>query len=341
LLRNCLEDKELNLRFIESSHNNIFRKSLHIRKDLIIENPLKKYPIFFQRYMNINNAEESGIFHSSYYRIINDPKYINITTVHDFTYEYYIQGYKKYIHHKQKSNAIIKSKKIICVSENTKCDLLKFYPFIHEDQISVVYNGVSEDYHVLDINNVIPISNLIPFDSKDYALYIGDRSCSYKNFKLAIEACSIVKSPIVIVGGGVLSTDEKKWISSVLGNDMFVQLNGLNNQKLNILYNNAFCLLYPSVYEGFGIPIIEAQRSGCPIISSSYSSIPEVAGNGAILIEDINSKKVADAMFQLRRNLSLRDSLIKYGLENSIRFSWQKAYKETKNIYKELFSKYF
>ena len=340
LLKRAINDKNVNSSFIDFNGINLLRQELEIPSNSIIKNNLGKYPINIQRYINPKINNQKGIFHSSYYRTVNKLNINNITTVHDFTYEYFFHGLPKKIHQIQKGYAIKNSEKIICISQNTKIDLLKFYPKIKEDQVVVVYNGVSEDYFPIEKGLKYNLYEFIPFHAKEYILFVGDRSSEYKNFKMLVEACSIVNFPLVIVGGGSLNRNEHAYLEQNLGRNRYIQLSQISNEILNILYNYAAFFVYPSVYEGFGIPIIEAQKAGCPVISSNQSSIPEVAGNGAYLIKNISSEKIAEIIkennsrsFQTKKNIEL-------GILNSKRFSWDLFYNETLNVYSDVYSKF-
>ena len=341
LLKRVLIDADFNCKFIDIPNENFLRQKLEIPSNCILKNNLSKFPFKIQRYINPKINDENGIFHSSYFRTVNNPNIVNISTVHDFTYEYFFKGFPKIIHHQQKCNAIKHSEKIICVSENTKADLLKFYPKVKENQIEVVYNGVSEDYHKLSPTENKQINQYIPFQTKEYVLYVGDRKSGYKNFSMLVEACKITKFPLVIVGGGELTKNEQLLLMQSIGIEKYTQLIGLSNLQLNLLYNNAAFFVYPSAYEGFGIPILEAQKAGCPVICSNLSSIPEVAGKGAYIIENISSQKIADILLGDKSNSSQTNKIIKDGHINAERFSWDKCYQQTKKVYSDVYSDFF
>lgn len=305
---------------------------LSLNDEIPISN--KEY-IHSMRYLNFIRYSASHIkkkykyiFHSSYYRYAKDNNAINITTVHDFTYEIYNRGIKKWIHSWQKKKAIRKSEFIICISENTKKDLLRFCPFVNPNNIRVIYNGVSEDYFITNTT----CNTIIPYKKNEYVLFVGSRA-SYKNFNLTVNAVSKTKLNLVIVGSP-LDKKERKYLNVCFKNSSRYFCTGLiSNKVLNILYNNAFALIYPSEYEGFGIPVLESQKAGCPVIAFNGSSIPEIIGDKTLLINNTRSDADIVEKLNLLKNTELRNRIIANGIENSKRFSWDRMYKDIISLY--------
>lgn len=323
------DTKLFSCEFIEyqGATNNIFRS------DLILDNidTRSSSGLMLKRYLSPNyKKNQAHIFHSSYYRTSGNKKALNVTTVHDFTYEYFYKGsLAQKVHTWQKNKAIENSDAIICVSENTKSDLIHFLPNINPQKIFVVHNGVSSDFRIIDISN-----STLPFASQSYVLYVGARG-GYKNFGMAVEACAHTGYNLIMVGGGILTDSERELLNSKLTPNKYKLLLGIENTSLNELYNGAFCLIYPSLYEGFGIPVIEAQKAGCPIIAAKCSSLPEISGENNLLIENISTNLIIDNMQKLS-NDAFRKQLIMDGQKNAERFTWDNTYYKTIEIYKSL-----
>lgn len=320
-----IQKKNINSLFIEydNAHKNRIRNNIDIPLNKLIVKSSKNLNL--KRYINPHiNFPSPFLFHSSHYRISKHPSAKNITTVHDFTYEYYRNGLPKKIHTWQKYQAINKSDVIICISENTKKDLLYFLPHINENKIHVIYNGVSEDYKVLEEKKE---------DYSDFLVFIGARD-GYKNFELIIESLNNTNDKLLICGSP-LSEKEYKILNQNISSDRYQNIIYPSTEKLNLILNSAKALIYPSLYEGFGIPVIEAQKAGCPVIAMNSSSIPEIIGDKTLLLNANNSNELIDKI-RLLNIPSLRSDVIAMGLENSKRFSWGKMTKEYLNLYDNL-----
>ena len=328
LLKRIILDTRFACFFIEDpdSKNNIFRKKLNLNTNTLLKQGL----IFkFRRYINPKiNLNNKFIFHSSYYRTSNNPNAINITTVHDFTYEYFSKGLKRFIHTYQKNRAIRNSNFIICISENTKKDLLKFVKGVDENKIRVIYNGVSENYFQIKNTNL----NLLPFEKNSFVVFVGARG-GYKNFSFAVEAISQSNKNFIIVGKQ-FTKKELDFLNSKISKTRYRLFTQISDDFLNIIYNNAFCLFYPSKYEGFGIPVLEAQQAGCPVIAYNGSSIPEIIGDTELIFNDFDINTIVK-LFIIINNVDKRKLIIQAGIKNASRFSWDRMVKNVTELYLE------
>ncbi|RII27768.1 MAG: glycosyltransferase family 1 protein [Geobacter sp.] len=328
-----LVTSDLNTTFIEQSvqSGNIFRNQLSLDKKQIMYE--KGLPLRLLRYLPLQlKIEGMSVFHSSYYRVCNQKHVVNIVTVHDFIYEYFSSGLKRLVHSSQKKKALEFADGIICVSENTKTDLLKFYPWVDESRIKVIYNGVSADYFPVGSGSAEKscFDNIL---TKKYMLYVGNRSV-YKNFKSAVDVISQLNDYVlVIVGGNTLSSTEEHDLKSRLPH-RYYHLKEPDNNELNLLYNNAHCLLYLSSYEGFGIPLVEAMKSGCPVVTTNAASIPEVIGNAGLIVDQNNVRDILEKIDSLD-NVLFRNEVIESGYAQASKFSWDKCFDETIGFYEQ------
>jgi glycosyltransferase involved in cell wall biosynthesis len=255
-----------------------------------------------------------------------------VITVYDMIHELYPDQFiDSWFVIKAKKRAISKAKVIIAISENTKKDLIKIYN-VPESKIKVIY--LASSLHSL---NLVTIDELKEGHGikRPYILYVGDRR-TYKNFKLLFDSYITNFSDdfdLICFGGGKFKTNELKSINNRIKNSI-IQLNGPDD-LLASLYKHAFCFVFPSLYEGFGIPPLEAMSMGCPVIASNASSIPEVVGDAAILF-DPNSKEELIYAIKSLFDESKRNDLIKRGFEQEKKFSWDKMAGETLDIYKSI-----
>ncbi|MBA7590441.1 D-inositol-3-phosphate glycosyltransferase [subsurface metagenome] len=232
---------------------------------------------------------------------------------------------------------IRKATRIIAVSQSTKDDLIEHLG-IADERISVVYEGI-------DHSLFRPVSHRIYNHS--YILFVGSEQ-PRKNFTTLLKAFSQLKSEprfkklkLVKVGkaGGrgvdfrsqTIDVVESLHLSSEVIFTDFVP-----ETDLPAYYSGAEVFVLPSLYEGFGFPVLEAMACGCPVITSNTSSLPEVVGKAGIMVDPHNTDSLAQAMWRVLTDSKLRDNMIRKGLEQSKRFSWEKAAEQTLEVYNKV-----
>ncbi|BEI36579.1 glycosyltransferase family 4 protein [Polynucleobacter sp. HIN7] len=257
-----------------------------------------------------------------------------VITVHDMIHE----KLPNYFHPKdktpkRKAAAIERADHIICVSENTRADLIQILGVPHK-KTSVVHHGLSFYREELARSNS---SGAPPF-----LLYVGERT-GYKNFSALLSVYAKYKYlhnnfHLIVFGGGHFSDLELQKIKTLKLDLSRVRQTTGNDLILRELYNAASLFIYPSQYEGFGIPPLEAMSMGCPVACSNTGSLPEVVGDAASFFDPNCEESMANAILCCLENQSYRDSLIHKGQARVKNYSWQKCAKETKAVYKALLS---
>jgi mannosyltransferase len=276
-----------------------------------------------ERYRTSRTTENASVFHSSYYRSPTRRNLPTVVTVHDFIYERYQNGVRQWVHSAQKNAAIRSAQSVICISESTKDDLLTFVGEIPGQTVHVIHNGVSEAFHQLDIAQ----------SSTPYILFVGQRG-GYKNFQKVLKAMAFLPGmQLHCVGGGALQTSEFHGVEESISQRV-KHLGFVTDEELNMLYNQAACLAYPSSYEGFGIPVIEAMKAGCPVVCVDCKAVLEVGGNALTIVYGDDPREMADAILS---TLAInRTILIQNGFKVSSNYSWEKTHSKTFDVYRSL-----
>ncbi len=281
----------------------------------------------------LSRVLSSNIVHETYF----SPKpYMvgarrRVTTMYDMIHEIYTPGHFTTAH---KRASLARCDHVFCISHNTRKDLCEIfgYPI---DRTSVTHLGY-QNFGVL--GEGLPLSRA--FQGAPYFLYVGQRS-GYKNFARLIAA--FAASPrirrdfrIVCFGGGPL-TDEEHALSASLGlNESHVSQIAGSDEQLAMAYRHALALVYPSLYEGFGLPPLEAMSASCPVLSSNSSSLPEVVGDAGIAFDPNDTDAIGEALERIANSADLRKDLIQRGHKRRQLFSWDACVRETLGVYRKL-----
>lgn len=252
-----------------------------------------------------------------------------LAVIHDINFEHYPQDLPKIVlwyYKKFFPKFIRKATKIITVSEFSKSDLIKTYP-VDEAKVSVVYNGVKKVYAPISESEKQSVKKKYT-DGFNYFLYVGALH-PRKNLVNLFKAFDRYRSEnnrdtkLLVVGNKMWWTaDIKKAYEKMVFKSQIVFVSHQSSKELRRIYGAALALTYVSYFEGFGIPIIEAFACGTPVITSNVTSMPEVAGDAAIIIDPFDIESMANALYEIERNIILREILISRGLLRCKLYSW-------------------
>lgn len=262
------------------------------------------------------------VFHSTYYRQPS-PKCPTVVTVHDFVYERFVHGPRQWVHLLQKHAAIRAADVIICVSNATRDDLLEFVGISQRQSVEVIHHAASQAFAPLSLEK----------PTRPYVLFVGQRQ-GYKNFALLLRAMSFLSDfDLYCIGGGPLRPEELGIVDETVQRRVR-HFGTVSDAELNRLYNRATCLAYPSRYEGFGIPVLEAMQAGCPVVATRCKAVIEV-GADALTISQDDPAAFANAILKVD-NAEVRQRATAAGLQRAQQFDWETTYRKTTQIYSRL-----
>ena len=317
-------------------------------KQYRIPNRFLDTSLYFFNYPKIDKLlEEVDIFFSPHIFLSSvSKKCKTVTTFHDLSFEKYPEFYstsKNYWHFSMSpKKQAHRTDKIIAVSESTKDDLVELYN-INPEKIKVIYSGVSLESEIKNQESrIFEVQKKYNLPEK-YILYLGTLE-PRKNIIGLIKAFEKLKtSPnpslsrgeleklkLIIAGSnGWLYKDIFKTVENSPAKDDIIFTGFIDDKDKSILYSQAVLFVYPSFYEGFGFPPLEAMTCGTPVITSNFSSLPEAVGNAAIMINPYNIDELYRAMKIVLNDDKLKDILVARGLKQAKKFSWQKCARET------------
>jgi glycosyltransferase involved in cell wall biosynthesis len=269
-----------------------------------------------------------------------------VITIHDLAFKYFPECFTKWELWKLNflaKMAIKKSDKLIAISESSKKDILKFYPKIKKSKIKVIYHGFDKNLFSKKTSQEELIAFLKAYDLKarSYLLYVGAIQ-PRKNLNVLIEAFEKIKTDEKYKDLRLVLAGEKAW----LWEDVFKKIDAspyksdiitsgkIKFEEIGQLMRGAGVFCFPSLYEGFGLPILEAFAAQVPVVCANNSSLPEVAGDAVLYFDGKNSQKLTEKIKSILEDVDLRNSLIQRGVAQAQKFSWEKCAEETLNFIK-------
>lgn len=335
------------------SDNNNFRGVGFYTRNLI--SSLKLFPeISIQEFVNIDEIKDADIVHFPYFDFykVTLPlvkKFKTIVTIHDVIPlifpDHYPPGIKGAVSSYIQRFLLRNIDAVITDSISSKNDIIKHLG-INASDINVVYLAQSSSFKKLKTNlRLNDIKNRYNLPKK-FALYVGSVNWN-KNILNMTEACLRSNTELVLVGKDFMSTDNlnhpelrsfKEFIDNYSNNPLVHILGYIPNKDLELIMNLATVLLLVSNYEGFGLSILEAQSCGVPVITGNVSSMPEVAGKGALLVDSYDVGNISKAISLLQKDQSVRKNLVLEGYKNVKKYSWKTTGENTLKVYNKVIS---
>ncbi|HUQ85174.1 MAG TPA: glycosyltransferase family 1 protein [Candidatus Limnocylindrales bacterium] len=322
----------------------------NLKKSLLEFFPENNYQFFTREDKLEKNSEtvHYPYFEPFFLTLPFSKKLKTVVTVHDLTPlvfpEHFPSGIKGKIKWQIQKQNLLRSDRIITDSESSKKDITKFtgYP---EKKIDVVYLAAGDEFRKFKIEDLRLKKNDIKLKynlPEKFVLYVGDVTWN-KNLPRLIKAVSKTDIPLVMVGKALAEKNYDRsnpWNSDLLLTQELISKNPnikvlgfIPTDDLVSIYNSASIFVMPSLYEGFGLPILEAMQSGCPVITTKEGSLEEVAGNAAYYVDAKNTDSISDGISEVFENSKLQNELSAKGIEQAKKFSWKKTATETIRAY--------
>lgn len=250
-----------------------------------------------------------------------------ITTIHDLAYAKYPETVHPLIRHTQSlrlSRVIKHGNHIIADSQSTKNDLVEKYQ-IDDSRIDVVYPGLSQEYFPQSESEIERVKNKYNLPNK-FILSLGTQE-PRKNLERLIQATADLPTPLVIAG-------KYGWGKKIDNPSHVTVLGFVDEADLPALYSSATVFCYPSLYEGFGFPVLEAMACGTPVVTSNISSLPEVSGEAAILVDPLSTESIRSGIEQA---VESSEKMIKKGILQAKKFNWESSAKQVLSIHEKIY----
>lgn len=331
--------KEIGIESLRNfTRNDCILKGLNFKGKGSILNNLEKMGFKFTDSHEINanysrtqlSLKKYDIFHPTYYhdlyRDISIPCPV-VLTIHDMIYESYPIFFPSIHIIQNKKEWAKQSQKIIAISEYTKNEILRYYKFIKEKDVHIIYHGISQE----DI--------AVETKKEDYILYVGERS-GYKNFYTLLRALHILKKKKMEVKlycvGKEFSETELLYIDFLELKENVINTGRISDEELRDLYSKAQIYISTSLSEGFGLPLLECMKYSTPMVLSDIPVYKEIVNNAAVYFSPMNEHELADAIIHVYDNTTIQKQLSESGKIRCKNFTYEDMISKTMNVYNNL-----
>lgn len=306
-------------------------------KKKVVPEPLPDRESEINKLNTIEKLKEGNfdVFHPTYYDdyfLEHVEKKPFVLTVYDLIHQIFPE-FGLYEKMDKNKDLLQKASKIIAISESTKSDLINIFNI---DERKIVVTHLASSLRVNGAEVGEDFKNKVPFR---YLLFVGGRE-GYKNFMFFAQVVAALteEKDLCVVCTGSPFNEKEQYLFNKTGITKRMYHTYVDDRELSYLYRNAAAFVFPSMYEGFGLPVLEAFSCGCPVLVSNTSSLTEVGEDAVIYFDPKNPASMIRAIKQILTNKELRIQNISKGYEQVKKFSWQKTADETKNVYREIIS---
>lgn len=272
-------------------------------------------------------------------------RYTTVVTVHDMTPlvfpKYFPSGIKGKVKWMIQKSRLQKVDTIITDSFASKRDINRFVG-VPSEKVQVVYLAAGDSFRQVEEKKQRAVRSKYALPEK-FVLYVGDVTWN-KNLPRLLDAVFSLDVHLVMVGNALTENTsdlDNPWNrdlrvvrKKIANNPRIIPLGFVSDEDLVALYNTATVFAMPSLYEGFGLPLLEAMSSGCPVVTARQGSLEEVAGDAAIYVDAYNVESIAEGVKKVFLSKKIRDELVDKGLQQAKKFTWEKTAKETLQVYK-------
>ncbi|MET0516450.1 MAG: glycosyltransferase family 1 protein [Nitrospiraceae bacterium] len=291
------------------------------------------------------HRDRLDLYHGPNFKMHTTGRYGGVVTVHDLWLERYPEYSKKVFGQKASSrrakSTVHRARTVVTVSHFSAREIADIYG-VPADRIAVIHNGVSADFQpIIDEAAIGSLAKALSLPASGFILFVGgaDPRKNHRTFLKSVQQYlpALRGRAVVMVGDAVHPFGDYRETARRLGIDAHLRCPGrMSRQQLRVLYSYADVFVFPSLYEGFGMPVLEAMACGAPVITSTTSALPEVAGDAAVLVNPEDSEELGHAMVRLLDDPQAREQIRSRGFARTKLFSWADAAARTLSLYRRL-----